>query len=105
MGARGRVQGQRPAQNEIARARQWIASYEFSMGEKGLELLKEIAPGVRRAALVFNPDAAPFAGPILRAAGDAARSLPIEPIEAPAHDLAGRANAEEYRRPAGMRRR
>jgi len=35
--------------------RQWIASYEFSMGGKWLELLKEIAPGVKRAALAFNP--------------------------------------------------
>ena len=75
------------------------------MGGKWLELLKEIAPGIRRAALVFNPDAAPFAGPILGAAGDAARSLSIKPIEAPAHDLAGRANAEECRGPAGIRRR
>jgi putative ABC transport system substrate-binding protein len=35
---------------------------ETSMGGKWLELLKEIAPGVRRAAILFNPDTAPGSG-------------------------------------------
>jgi putative tryptophan/tyrosine transport system substrate-binding protein len=39
---------------------------EASMGGKWLELLKEIAPGVRRAAIMFNPDTAPGADNILR---------------------------------------
>ena len=32
---------------------------EASMGRKWLELLYEIAPGLKRAAFMFNPDAAP----------------------------------------------
>ena len=35
---------------------------EASMGGKWLELLKEIAPGVKRAAIMFNPDTAPGRG-------------------------------------------
>jgi putative ABC transport system substrate-binding protein len=32
---------------------------EASMGGKWLELLSEIAPGLKRAAIMFNPDTAP----------------------------------------------
>jgi len=35
--------------------------YEASMGTKWLELLKEIAPDVKRVAVLFNPSAAPYA--------------------------------------------
>src|SRR5215472_247395 len=35
------------------------AMYEPSMGGKWLELLSEIAPGLKRAAIMFNPDTAP----------------------------------------------
>jgi ABC-type uncharacterized transport system substrate-binding protein len=38
-----------------------FTSFEFSIGSKWLEALKEIAPAVKRVALVFNPDTAPFA--------------------------------------------
>ena len=34
---------------------------EASMGGKWLELLTEIAPGVKRATVMFNPDTAPYA--------------------------------------------
>ena len=33
-----------------------FANYEASLGGKWLELLSEIAPGLRRAAVMFNPD-------------------------------------------------
>jgi putative ABC transport system substrate-binding protein len=36
-----------------------FANYEASMGGKWLELLSEIAPGLKRAAIMFNPDTAP----------------------------------------------
>jgi putative tryptophan/tyrosine transport system substrate-binding protein len=65
-----------------------FTSYEFSMAGKWLELLKELAPGITRAALLFNPDAAPFARSILSVAAPAARSLSIQPIEAPVRNLA-----------------
>jgi putative ABC transport system substrate-binding protein len=49
------------------------------LGGKWLELLSEIAPGLKRAAILFNPDTAPAAAwmPSLEAA---ARSLKVEPI-------------------------
>jgi putative tryptophan/tyrosine transport system substrate-binding protein len=34
---------------------------ESSLIQKWLELLKEIAPGVTRAAVIFNPETAPYA--------------------------------------------
>jgi putative tryptophan/tyrosine transport system substrate-binding protein len=51
--------------------------YEASMGTKWLELLKEIAPDVKRAAVLFNPSAAPYADFFLRPIDAAARSLAI----------------------------
>jgi putative tryptophan/tyrosine transport system substrate-binding protein len=59
---------------------------EPSMGEKWLELLTEIAPGIKRAAMMFNPDTAPYVKsyylPTFEAA---ARALKVEPIVAPVH--------------------
>ena len=36
-----------------------FANLEASLGGKWLELLSEIAPGLKRAAIMFNPDTAP----------------------------------------------
>jgi putative ABC transport system substrate-binding protein len=36
-----------------------FAIWEATLGGKWLELLSEIAPGLKRAALMFNPDTAP----------------------------------------------
>jgi putative tryptophan/tyrosine transport system substrate-binding protein len=36
-----------------------FAIFETTLGGKWLELLSEIAPGVKRAALMFNPDTSP----------------------------------------------
>jgi ABC-type uncharacterized transport system substrate-binding protein len=33
-----------------------FTNFEASMGSKWLELLKEIVPGVKRVAIVFNPE-------------------------------------------------
>jgi putative ABC transport system substrate-binding protein len=38
-----------------------FAGYEYSLGGKWLEMLKEIAPTVTRVAVLFNPETAPFA--------------------------------------------
>src|SRR5262249_47386424 len=40
--------------------------YEASIGTKWLELLKEIAPDVKKVAVIFNPVTAPFAEFFLR---------------------------------------
>jgi putative ABC transport system substrate-binding protein len=59
------------------------------MAGKWLELLAEIAPGVKRVAAMFNPDTAPGGGQyVLPAFEAAARSFKVAPIEAPIHSLA-----------------
>jgi putative tryptophan/tyrosine transport system substrate-binding protein len=51
-----------------------------------LELLTEIAPGLKRVAAMFNPDSAPGGGSYyLTAFEAAARSLKVAPITAPVH--------------------
>jgi putative ABC transport system substrate-binding protein len=66
-----------------------FAIEEASLGGKWLELLSEIAPGLKRALIMFNPDryvatlpAAPVHMPSLETA---ARSLKVVPIIAPVH--------------------
>jgi putative ABC transport system substrate-binding protein len=55
------------------------AMYEPSMGGKWLELLSEIAPGLKRAAIMFNPDTAPVSF-FMPSIETAARSLKVAPI-------------------------
>jgi putative ABC transport system substrate-binding protein len=56
---------------------------EGSLGGKWLELLTEIAPGRKRAAIMFNPDTS--ASSYMPSLETAARSLKIEPVIAPVH--------------------
>jgi putative tryptophan/tyrosine transport system substrate-binding protein len=56
--------------------------YEFSLGGKWLEILKDIAPQVARVALVFNPDTVPYAG-FVHSAEAAASSLAVHAVPAP----------------------
>jgi putative ABC transport system substrate-binding protein len=54
---------------------------------KYLELLTEIAPGVKRVAAMFNPDTEPFVRRyFLPSFEAAARSLKVAPITAPVHN-------------------
>ena len=69
---------------QIHRAGQELALYEPTMGGKWLELLSEIAPGLKRAAIMFNPDAI-SASLFLPSVEAAARSLKVEPSIAPVH--------------------
>jgi putative ABC transport system substrate-binding protein len=62
-----------------------FASLEASLGGKWLELLSEVAPGLKRAAIMFNPDLPPVSA-YMPSFETAARSLKIEPIIAPVHD-------------------
>jgi putative ABC transport system substrate-binding protein len=59
-----------------------FASNEASLGGKWLELLSEIAPVLRRAAIMFNPDTAPIST-YMPSFEMAARSLKIVTITAP----------------------
>jgi putative ABC transport system substrate-binding protein len=59
-----------------------FATLEASLSGKWLELLSEIAPGLKRAAVMFNPDTA-LVSTFMPSFETAARSLKIVPIIAP----------------------
>jgi putative ABC transport system substrate-binding protein len=61
-----------------------FATFEAPLGGKWLELLSEIAPGLKRAVIVFNPDLA-FQSVYIPSLETAARSLKVELITAPVH--------------------
>jgi putative ABC transport system substrate-binding protein len=63
-----------------------LATFEASLTGKWVQLLTEIAPGIKRAAIMFNPDTASGGGSYhLTAFEAAARSLKVVPITAPVH--------------------
>jgi ABC-type uncharacterized transport system substrate-binding protein len=61
---------------------------DFPLIGKWLEMLKEIAPDVRRMTLMFNPDSAPFYPVFLREFGAAPASLAVELSASPVHNEA-----------------
>jgi putative ABC transport system substrate-binding protein len=61
-----------------------FATTEASLGGKWLELLSEIAPGLKRVATMFNPDTAPVST-YMPSFETTARSLKVVPIPAPVH--------------------
>jgi putative ABC transport system substrate-binding protein len=63
-----------------------FANFEASLGGKWLELLSEIAPGLKRAAIMFNPDTATVnASAYMPSLETAARSLKVVLSTAPIH--------------------
>jgi putative ABC transport system substrate-binding protein len=63
-----------------------FSAYEFSIGGKWLELLKEVAPRIVRVKLLFNPKTAPYANYYLRSFEAAASSFAAEAIPTPVQD-------------------
>jgi putative ABC transport system substrate-binding protein len=61
-----------------------FATFEATLGGKWLELLSEIAPGLKRAAIMFNPDLAPVSV-YMPSFETAARLLKVTPIIASVH--------------------
>jgi putative ABC transport system substrate-binding protein len=61
-----------------------FADWEASLGGKWLELLSEIAPGLKRASVMFNPDTS-SASAYMPSVETAARSLKVVPITALVH--------------------
>jgi putative ABC transport system substrate-binding protein len=61
-----------------------FANLDVSLGGKWLELLTEIAPGLKRAAIMFNPDTNPVSV-YMPSLETASRSLKVEPIVSPVH--------------------
>ncbi|MBM1174309.1 ABC transporter substrate-binding protein [Microvirga arabica] len=67
-----------------------FTTFEPSLGGKWLQLLKEIDPRVRRAAILFNPETAHNrASPFVREFEAVAASLMVEPILAFTQDASG----------------
>ena len=63
-----------------------FVTIEPSMAGKWLELLKEIAPHLERAAFLYNPATAPFAETYLDSFKTAAKSFAVQPIISPLRD-------------------
>lgn len=63
-----------------------FTAFEFSMGGKWMQLLKEIAPLVARIAVVFNPVTAPYYASFLGPIEAAARLRAVETIAVPVRD-------------------
>jgi putative ABC transport system substrate-binding protein len=61
-----------------------FAGLEATLAGKWVELLSEIAPSLKRVAILFNPDTAPVST-FMPSLETAARSLKIESIMAPVH--------------------
>lgn len=67
-----------------------FTNFEPSLMGKWLEMLKEIAPGVVRAAVLFNPKTAPGGGAFFLGPFESlARSLAVEAVAARVADAAG----------------
>ena len=60
---------------------------EPTFGAKWLDLLKEIAPNLSRAALMFNAAATPQAALFLRSVEAAAPQFAVKAVAAPVHEL------------------
>jgi putative ABC transport system substrate-binding protein len=69
----------RPSENVTG-----FANFEATLGGKWLELLSEIAPGLKRVAIMFNPDTGP-ASTFMPSIETAARAFKVVAIAAPVH--------------------
>ena len=64
-----------------------FSAFEFSIGGKWVDLLKQVKPELARVAVVFNPDSAPQTQHFLRKIEDAARVLGVEVVPTPVRGL------------------
>jgi putative ABC transport system substrate-binding protein len=60
-----------------------FSMYEFSVAGKWLDLLKEIAPGLARVAVMSNPDTSPQSKFFMRSVEAAAPSLGVQAVAVP----------------------
>jgi putative ABC transport system substrate-binding protein len=61
-----------------------FASSEATLGAKWLELLSEVVPGLKRVAIMYDPDTAPVSA-LMPSFETATQSLKVLPIMAPVH--------------------
>jgi putative tryptophan/tyrosine transport system substrate-binding protein len=59
--------------------------WDLSIGGKWIQLLREIAPQLTRVGVIYNPDTAPYAAPLIASAKGAAGS-DLVVLECPTHD-------------------
>jgi len=59
-------------------------TWDFEIGGKWMQLLREMAPGVKRAGILFNPDTAPYAQGLIAAVRQARQGAEI--VELRCHD-------------------
>jgi putative ABC transport system substrate-binding protein len=78
-------------------------NYDSTMGSKWLELLKEIAPGLARVAVIFNPSTAPLAASLLQLIEAVAPKFAVTTTAAPVDDITEieRAISAAARKPNG----
>jgi ABC-type uncharacterized transport system substrate-binding protein len=60
-----------------------FSMYEVAIGSKWLDLLKEVAPGLSRVAVMFNPETSPQSQFFMRSIEAAAPSLGVQPVVVP----------------------
>jgi putative ABC transport system substrate-binding protein len=65
-----------------------FVNFDFPMGGKWLETLKQTAPGVKRVALLYNPQTAPFGTSFVQVITAAAPSLQVEAVATTVGDSA-----------------
>jgi putative ABC transport system substrate-binding protein len=62
------------------------STFDFSMGGKWVQSLKEIVPNIKRIGIVFNPQTAPYMQSIVHSVESAAGPLHIKILEIPVFD-------------------
>ena len=65
-----------------------ISAYEFSIGGKWAELLKQMVPAIAHVSLIFNPDTSPQSKFWLRSVEAAAPALNLSVTASPIHEAA-----------------
>jgi putative tryptophan/tyrosine transport system substrate-binding protein len=63
------------------------SSFDFSVGGKWVQSLKEIAPNVKRVGIVFNPQTAPYIESIVESVASAAGPLQVQLSTIPVRDI------------------
>jgi putative ABC transport system substrate-binding protein len=62
-----------------------FSAFDFSIGGKWVDLLKQVAPELSRVAVIFNPDTSPQSRFFLRSIESAAQLLGVQVVAAPVH--------------------
>jgi putative ABC transport system substrate-binding protein len=66
-----------------------ITNFEFSVGSKWIETLKDIVPHLERVAVLFNPETAPFADQFIRPISATAATFKLTPTVVAAREPVG----------------